>query len=394
MKKMLCYMLSSIFLLAILSSCDIEESEPPRLSDLEGRYTGNSKLKLNFLHTPPVSVNSVRLTDGAVVEFKDETTDNLVITVRGAQLSTRTGDAVPVNGEFTFTISDLSSEEVDLGIFGGLFDTVDISGIMFSIGATGSASITAGSGATATSVDDLILTDVEATESTGGDVTLSANATIPQAAATTLIQSFDPDASAPAKEVVVEVELSVERITDRLPAPVLADLEGTYRGDSDLDLNFLLGPEVPITSNRLPNGAAVEFKDAGSDNLVITLEDAQLSIEGETDVAVDGVFTFTIDDLGRRFSDDDEILFDIGDDGSASITVGSNAPITLSLTNVAATENNSTEDGINLIADATIPPAQATTLIQTFDPSAPLPTADVDVRITLSVKDLEEDPTP
>ena len=43
MKKMLCYMLSSIFLLAILSSCESKEDEappPPTLSDLEGFYIG------------------------------------------------------------------------------------------------------------------------------------------------------------------------------------------------------------------------------------------------------------------------------------------------------------------------------------------------------------------
>ena len=284
MKKMLCYMLSSIFLLAILSSCDVEESEPPKLSDLAGTYTGDSKLNLNFLLTPAVAFNSVRLTDGAVVEFKDATADNLVITVRSAQLSTRTGEEVPVNGEFTFTISDLSTEEEDLGIFGDLFGPLDISNFMFSIGGEGSASITAGSGATATSVEGLSLTDVVAEEATGGEVTLSANATIPQAAATTLIQAFSPAAAVPTEDVVVEIELSVEGISDRPPAPVLADLEGTYRADSYLDINFLLRDNVLATSNRLPNGAAVEFKDAAEDNLVITLEDAQLSITGQAPV--------------------------------------------------------------------------------------------------------------
>ena len=395
MKKMLCYMLSSVFLLAILSSCVVEEGEPPRLSDLAGTYTGNSKLDINFQLNPALAVNSNRLTDGAVVEFKDETADNLVITVRAAQLSTRTGEEVPVNGEFTFTISDLSSEEEDLGIFDDIFD-VDISEIMFSIGGEGSASITAGSGATATSIDDLILTDVVATEATGSAVTLRANATIPQAGATTLIAAFDPSADAATEDVVVEIELSVERISDRSPAPILADLEGTYRGDSFLDLNFLLRPEVLVTSNRLPNGAAVEFKDAAEDNLVITLEDAQLSITGQASVDVDGVFTFTISNLGRALLDDDEIVFDIDGEGKVNITVGSGATAVsindLALTRVSATET--TADAVTLSGDATLTVAEATALIAAFAPTAPAPTTPVDVEITLGVEDIEEDTTP
>ena len=393
MKKMLCYMLSSVFLLAILSSCDIaSEDEQPRLSDLAGTYTGNSKLGINFQLNPAVAVNSNRLSDGAVVEFKDETADNLVITVRAAQLSIASGTAVSVGGVFTFTISDLSSE--DLGIFDDIFG-VNISEIMFSIGGEGSASITAGSGATATSIDDLILTDVVATEATGGAVTLRANATIPQAGATTLIAAFDPSADAATEDVVVEIELSVERITDRPPAPILADLEGTYRGDSFLDLNFLLRPEVPVTSNRLPNGAAVEFKDAAEDNLVITLEDAPLSITGQAAVEVDGVFTFTISNLGRAFLDD-EIVFDIGDAGKVNITVGSGATAVsiadLALTRVSATET--TAGAVTLSGDATLTVADATALIAAFDPTAPAPTTPVDVEITLGVEDIEEDPTP
>ena len=57
MKKMLSYILSSVFLLAILSACessdDTADKRPmPTFADLAGTFTGDSRLDLNFPLTP------------------------------------------------------------------------------------------------------------------------------------------------------------------------------------------------------------------------------------------------------------------------------------------------------------------------------------------------------
>ena len=155
MKKMLCYMLSSIFLLAILSACessdDTLETRPmPTLADLAGKFAGNSRLNLTFVSpTNPLPVTSGKKADGASVEYKNQETDNLVITLTDARLSAEGGLPVSVGGEFTFTISDLLRH----------LDAVD-GEIGYKIGNEGSASITVGSGAAI----DLTLTEVSVSD--------------------------------------------------------------------------------------------------------------------------------------------------------------------------------------------------------------------------------------
>ena len=71
-------------------------------------------------------------------------------------------------------------------------------------------------------------------------------------------------------------------------------------------------------------------------------------------VEVDGVFTFTIDNLREV---DNEVEFEIGN-GSVDLTVGSGMAIPLNLTDVQATVASS--DRITLSATATLTQAQAT----------------------------------
>ena len=208
MKKMLCYMLSSVFLLAILNSCgdDDEPPPPPTLADLAGNYTGDSDLDLNVQLTPAVAVTSDKATDGATIEFKDADTDNLVITVTDAQLKVAGGTAVPVNGVFTFSIDNLSRANA----------TDDIA---FDIGTRGSVDITVGVATSASgitfSLTNSSLTNVNATAATASGITLTADVTIPQAAGVTaLIQSFNPSAPVARSTAEVEITLVVESITE------------------------------------------------------------------------------------------------------------------------------------------------------------------------------------
>ena len=112
---------------------------------------------------------------------------------------------------------------------------------------------------------------------------------------------------------------------------------------------------------------SVEFKDTGTNNLVITLADVQLSTAGGTAVNVGVVFTFSIDGLLRKDDEEDgEIVYAIGEDGgTVAITAGSVEPITVGLTDVVASIE--TQSGVSLTADATIPKAVATSLIKAFD---------------------------
>ena len=141
-------------------------------------------------------------------------------------------------------------------------------------------------------------------------------------------------------------------VEDVIGEPTLAELAGTFTADSDLDLNVKLTTgDIAVTSDKKTDGAAGEFKDETTDNLVITVTDAQLKVAGGTAVDVDGVFTFTIDELS--YTDDLETEFEIDDTGSVDITVGAaTSATTLALTSVAATEAST--DGIKLTADATL----------------------------------------
>ena len=348
-------------------------SPPPTLADLEGTYIGDSDLDLNFLLPTPVAVTSDKATDGAAVVIEYYPTENLVIAVTDAQLSTASGTAVAVDGVFTFSIGNLSESNED-----GL--------IHFDVDDTGSVDITVGSGMAIT----LSLTSVTATEATEIEVTLSANATLTQVQANEILGDFSIGGSVPPRGIDVEISLSVDNITYSSPPPpppTLADLEGTYTGDSDLDLNFLLTPPVPVSSDELTDGAFVVFKDVATENLVITLTSAQLSIAGQTAVDVGGVFTFTIDNLA--WENDviyDEIVFDIGDTGSVDLTVGSVSSITLSLTSVATTE--ATESGITLSGTANLTEAQANEILGDFGAGVSAPSGGVDVEISLAVENI------
>ena len=250
MKKMLSYILSSVFLLAILSACESSDDTADTgpivtLADLAGTFTGDSKLDLNFLLTTPVAVRSDKATDGASVKYKETETDNLEITLTDAQLSTASGTAVSVGLVFTFTIDGLLRKNDE-----------EEGEIVYNIGDDGgTVEITAGS--VSTTVD---LTDVVTSIEEQSGVSLTAKASLTQADATSLIAAFDPSATAPTAAVVVEITLAVTRITDRDPAPAptgptLADLAGDYTGDSDLDFNFPITPAVAVTSDLATDGA-------------------------------------------------------------------------------------------------------------------------------------------
>ena len=202
MKKMLCYMLSSVFLLAILNSCgDDDDDKPapppaPTLADLEGDYTGDSKLDLEVKLTPTVKVNSEEVADGAKVVFKNDDEDNLEIRVTNAQLKVTGGTAVAVGGVFTFTVGDLTQANAT-------------DPIGFEVGDTGSVDITVGSGATAVSINDLALSEVDASEEAQDEIELTAEASLTAAQATGVITAFTSTAPIPAITTPVDVTITL-----------------------------------------------------------------------------------------------------------------------------------------------------------------------------------------
>ena len=381
MKKILCYMLRSIFLLAILSACERDDPPAPTFADLEGEYTGDSDLALNFLLTPAIPITSDKTTDGAqviIAEGGEGLNNLLLITLTGAQLSIKGKTPVAVDGGFLFTVDNLARENDE---------------IVFDIGDEGIGSIIERK-LLGETIIALNLTDVQATKATAGGIALRANATIPRANATAFIAVFDSSAPEATETVDVTITLSVDNITNRrpspppIPAPTLADLAGTYRGDSYFSLFFLPSPQFPLPvgfySNKTIDGTTVVVKDAAMDNMIITLTDAQLLAENGMPMEVDGVFTFT----RSIVASDGEFVLDIGDEGSADLTVGSGVtPITdLALTNVGAPIRR----GISVRANATLTATQATALIQAFDPSAPAATEAVEVEIMLDVDNITE----
>ena len=205
MKKMLCYMLSSVFLLAILNSCGDDDDKPaapaaPTLADLAGDYTGDSELSIIVGLATPVSVTSPEADDGATVVFKNDDDDNLEITVTDAQLKVTGGTAVDVDGEFTFTVDRLTRENEDP--------------IAFDIDDTGSVDITVGSGATAVSIDGLALTDVDATKEAQDEIVLTAKATLTKVQADALIGAFVAT-SPPAAPAGVDVTIRSKKTNNK-----------------------------------------------------------------------------------------------------------------------------------------------------------------------------------
>ena len=110
-------------------------------------------------------------------------------------------------------------------------------------------------------------------------------------------------------------------------------------------------------------GAAVEYKNQSTDNLVITVTDARLEARIGMTVEVDGVFTFTVSALTQANASD-PIGFTIGNTGSVDLTVGLTPATTLALTGVTATV--ATSDVITLSATANLTQAQATALLRDF----------------------------
>ena len=206
------------------------------------------------------------------------------------------------------------------------------------------------------------------------------------------------------KDVEVEITLVVSNITDRkpnpmpppteTPMPTLANLAGMFTGDSDLDLEVKLtgGPRT-IPSDKETDGAAVEFKNQAADNLVITVTDAQLSIPIPSllPVDVDGVFTFTVDNLTQANATAD-IAFEVGKTGSIDLTVGAGSTITgLALKEVAVvTGTTATESEVTLTATANLTGPQTTALVRAFNPLEDEVTSATDVEFTLAVSNITD----
>ena len=392
MKKMLYYIFSTFFLLTILNSCGVEDAveaivtdvgDALFLSSLEGDYTGDSDLDLSVLLTPAVPVTSELETDGAAVEFKNETTNNLVITLEDAQLSIAGQTAVDFDGVFTFTASSFTQA-----------NTSDPVG--FTVAETGSADITVGPGPAITGLDLTGIAPVTGSTPTDNGVSLTATVNLTKVAANALITAFGATGiTVPDDGVDVTVTLAVTRITDRQPtvAPTLAEqLAGNHTGDSDLDLNVALTTPVAVTSDVVVDGAAVVFNDDAT-SVEVTVTDAQLSVASGADVAVSGEFTFAVSALTEPANDGDPIGFTIATTGSVDLTVApATTATTLSLTGVTATV--ATSDGITLTATANLTAAQATALVQAFNSTAPAVAAATDVTFTLTVTNIEEDATP
>ena len=398
MKKMLYYILSSFFLLTILNSCESSDDTADTgpvvtFADLAGTFTGDSDVDFNFLLTPALAVNSAKANDGASVEFKDTGTNNLVITLADVQLSTASGTAVNVGVVFTFSIDGLLRK-----------DDEEDGEIVYAIGEDGgTVAITAGS------VEPITvgLTDVVASIETQSGVSLTADATIPKAVATSLIKAFDDTQGTVSEDVEVEITLVVSNITDRkpnpmppptnteTPMPTLANLAGMFTGDSDLDLercDYTCGPRTSPSAKET-DGAAVEFKDQAADNLVITVTDAQLSIPIPSllPVDVDGVFTFTVDNLTQANATAD-IAFEVGKTGSIDLTVGAGSTITgLALKEVAVvTGTTATESEVTLTATANLTVPQTTALVRAFNPLEDEVTSATNVEFTLAVSNITD----
>ena len=385
MKKMLCYMISSVFLLVILNSCESESEEeavaPPTLSELAGNFTGDSDLDFTIPGTnSPIEITSAKEFDGAAVVFTNAAENNLQITLEEAQLSIVGRPTVNVGGVFTFTIDNLRKTLRESGPTTNGFDVDSVGSVVLTVGGLGinlALRVAVATGTTATA----------------GGVRLTTTANLTAAEATTLVQSFNSSARPETAPVDVEILLSVDNITDRTPA-TLSDLAaGQHDGDSRLNLDFAspsliaVSPDTPVE-----DGARIAFTDVETENLVITVASASLTVTGETAVDVtDVAFTFTVSDVARTAVD--VIGFVIGEEGSVDLTVGSGSAITgLALKVVDVTV--STSRGIALTANAELTVTQATAAIAAFSPSTAAPTAAVDVQIDLIVTEINPVTTP
>ena len=206
MKKMLYYIFSTFFLLAIMNSCEVEVSgdnndnrtpaTPPTLAGLaEKVLVGDSKLDFTINLTPAIPVTSEKVEGGGVVDFKDEEERNLTIVLRDSQLKIAGGTAVTGGGLYTFTISNVRASEEENGP------------ITFDIAETGSAGFTVdGSSYSAR------LTNIVATEATADGITLSATTNLSQFQVRGIVTSLVPTnpPTVPAEGVDVEITLSVD----------------------------------------------------------------------------------------------------------------------------------------------------------------------------------------
>ena len=383
MQKMLCYILSSVFLLAILSSCEVEDNSP-RLSDLAGNtYIGNSDLDLDIGGRGVFVANSNEKSDGAIIEYLDAVTDNLIITLTDAQIK---GEGllfspvpVDVDAVFTLTVDSLKENEENDGA------------IRFVLANTGSLDLIVGKGSGALSIENLDLNFVNTTRATdeGIELTTSADLTVDETGAilSTLSSIISGDGQTQALSVGITLVLSsiaVGELPDPPADPTLADLAGDYTGDSNLGLR--VPPAIGVVSSGTDDGADLVFKDAGADNLVITLTNNRLAIEGNSTVGVDGVFTFTIDNL---IIENNDIEFDIGTTGSVDLTVGSGTPIT----GLALTEVNATIAGasvITLTATVTLTEVQANNILGGFNAGV-IVSGGKEANISLTVDNIAED---
>ena len=384
MKNILCYMLSSVFLLAILSSCEVEDNEP-RLSDLAGNtYIGNSELDLN-IGKDRLPATSDEKSDGAIIEYIDAATDNLIITLTDAQVTLILAPSpVDVDAVFTLTVDSLKENEEDDGA------------IRFVLANTGSLDLTVGKGSGALSIENLVLRDVNATRATDEGIELTGTVNLTGGQPDALLNNLNPDASSISQNFDVEITLRVSSIAEgELPDPpadpALADLAGDYTGESNLVLG--VPPAIEISPVGTNNRANVVFKDAGTDNLVITLTNNALFIAGSAVVDIDGDFTFTISNL---VIENNDIEFDIGDGGSvADLTFdsqrGSRTIPSLTLSNVDATLAGASV--ITLTATVTLTEEQANELLLDVRAGVTVPAGggDVEVDISLSVDNITED---